>query len=78
MPPYIQRQHVLNIFLQDDIQIELSHVIADIRIAAECDAISACFDSGLAEQMIVTACIKSNNRRCIPTMDLRETDKSSM
>ena len=37
--------------LQDDIQVELSHVIADLRIAGSCDAATGTFDSGITEQV---------------------------
>jgi len=57
---------------EDDIQLELAHVIVDTRIAASCDAIVASFDSGFAEQMVIAACQISKQGRCPPTVDLRE------
>lgn len=57
---------------EDDIQLELAHVIVDTRLAASCDAIIGSFDSGFAEQMIVAACQISREGRCPPTVDLRE------
>jgi hypothetical protein len=58
--------------MQDDIQLELAHLLVDLRTAGACDAISACFDSGVAEQIIINNCILSKKGRCSPSVDLRE------
>jgi hypothetical protein len=57
---------------EDDIQFELAHVIADTRIAASCDAIVGCFDSGFAEQMLIAGCQHSKMGNCPPSIDLRQ------
>lgn len=56
---------------EDDIQLELAHVIADTRIAATCEAIVGAFDSGFAEQMLVAGCQHSRQGTCPPSLDLR-------
>ena len=56
---------------ENDMTQELAHVIADTRIAAMCDGIVGCFDSGFAEQMLVAGCQHSKLGRCPPTVDLR-------
>lgn len=60
---------------EDDMQLELAHVIADTRIAATCEAIVGSFDSGFAEQMLVAGCQHSKHGHCPPTVDLREVYK---
>jgi hypothetical protein len=55
-----------------DIQLELAHVIADMRFAATCEAVVASFDSGFAEQLFISACSLSKAGVCPPSVDLRE------
>jgi hypothetical protein len=65
-------------FLQDDIQLELAHLLADVRMGGSCDAIVGSFDSGLVEQMIVHSCNLSVRGRCVPSADLRLSKKKSV
>lgn len=60
---------------QNDIQLELAHVLTDIRAVASCDGIVGTFDSGITEQMIITSCNLSKLGRCGPSVDLREIYK---
>ena len=40
---------------EDDIQLELAHLQADVRMAGSCVAVVACFDSGVSIQSLDTA-----------------------
>ena len=63
--------HSVPVF-KDDIQLELAHIIADLRLPAACDGLTGTFDSGVTEQILINMCMQSKQGRCPPSVDLRE------
>lgn len=49
--PIIEQTGMYRVDNEDDIQVELAHVLADLIFGGRCIALVACFDSGIADQV---------------------------
>jgi hypothetical protein len=51
---------------EDDIQLELSHLLVDVKMAGNCEALVGCFDSGVTVQIRDMARSLSNSGVGLP------------
>eukprot|EP01041_Mallomonas_annulata_P006420 gene6420-12978_t len=70
--PIKYHQHMFDVNNEEDLQVELSHVLAELILATRCSAMVACFDSGFSELIFLAMCAYSRIGRCPPSIDLRE------
>lgn len=62
---------------EDDIQKELAHILADIKIASSCAGLLGSFDSQFATVILDYSCLANRNNLCMPSVDLRSAHKPS-
>ena len=70
--PIKYHKEMFDVNNEEDLQVELSHVLTEMLLATRCSAMVAAFDSGFSELIFLTMCGNSELGKCPPSIDLRE------